>query len=154
MTLAAIFPPSISLFTVPLAVRPSSVLHSKISASSERRIMTPSVGMVDVQTPRLFLNVHSPVDPSENTKASGIFASFTIVAQPLIVMANIVVQIIFTAWFTFIQIPCDVRKNDVESDRDLSRIQLQIFEDLSKRKTIKEAGGKFARVPYFSVKNC
>jgi hypothetical protein len=38
--------------------------------------------MGEGHTPRLFLKVHSPEEPSEKLNANGIFGSLTIVAQP------------------------------------------------------------------------
>lgn len=83
ITLAIIFSPSTWLRIEPLASRPSWVLQSYCNASSERRISKSDDGIADSHTPRLFLKVQFPDEPSEKLTISGICESLTIVAQPV-----------------------------------------------------------------------
>ena len=88
-TLAAIFPPSIPLGMLPKPLFPPFVSQSYLKASSDLLIITVS-GRLAVQDPLLLVSLHVPWLPSAKDNDTGTLASFTIVAHPETINAEII----------------------------------------------------------------
>tara|TARA_B110000238_G_scaffold46203_1_gene50020 strand:+ start:277 stop:642 length:366 start_codon:yes stop_codon:yes gene_type:complete len=80
-TLPASFAASIVLAMLPKASRPSVVLQVYVSASSDRLIIGVP-GILASSDIRLLRRLQLPSLPSLNESATGIYASFVIVAHP------------------------------------------------------------------------